>query len=65
VGVAILYNGTWRSVLYVGVIALIGDELRLLLYDRGVPLPLATFLVALAAFPLMAPRTPAKSIRSL
>jgi uncharacterized membrane protein YjjB (DUF3815 family) len=47
-GLAILYNGTWRNVLYVGVIALIGNELRLLLYDSGVPLPLATFLGALA-----------------
>jgi uncharacterized membrane protein YjjP (DUF1212 family) len=47
-GLAILYNGTWRNVLYVGVIALIGNELRLLLYDRSVPLPLATFLGALA-----------------
>jgi uncharacterized membrane protein YjjP (DUF1212 family) len=47
-GLAILYNGTWRNVLYVGAIALIGNELRLLLYDSGVPLPLATFLGALA-----------------
>ncbi len=47
-GLAILYNGTWRNVLYVGVIALIGNELRLLLYDSGVPLPLATFLGGLA-----------------
>jgi uncharacterized membrane protein YjjB (DUF3815 family) len=47
-GFAILYNGTWRNVLYVGAIALIGNELRLLLYRSGVPLPLATFLGALA-----------------
>jgi uncharacterized membrane protein YjjP (DUF1212 family) len=47
-GIAILYNGTWRNVLYVGVIALIGNEVRLLLHDRGVTLPLATFLGALA-----------------
>jgi uncharacterized membrane protein YjjP (DUF1212 family) len=47
-GLAILYNGTWRNVLYVGVIALIGNEVRLLLYDSGLPLPLATFLGALA-----------------
>jgi uncharacterized membrane protein YjjP (DUF1212 family) len=46
-GLAILYNGTWRNVLYVGVIALIGNEGRLLLHDRGVQLPLATFLGAL------------------
>jgi len=35
-------------VLYVGVIALIGNEDRLLLQYNGVPLPLATFLGALA-----------------
>ena len=46
-GLAILYNGTSRNVLYVGAIALIGNELRLLLYDSGVSLPLATFLGAL------------------
>jgi len=46
-GLAILYNGTWRNVLYVGVIALIGNEVRLLLHDLGVQLPLATFLGAL------------------
>jgi uncharacterized membrane protein YjjB (DUF3815 family) len=46
-GFAILYNGTWRNVLYVGAIALIGNELRLLLYDSGVRPPLATFLGAL------------------
>ena len=47
-GLAILYNGTSRNVLYVGAIALIGNELRLLLHDHGVTLPLATFLGALA-----------------
>jgi len=47
-GLAILYNGTRRNVLYVGAIALIGNEVRLLLHDGGVPLPLATFLGALA-----------------
>jgi uncharacterized membrane protein YjjP (DUF1212 family) len=47
-GLAILYNGTWRNVLYVGAIALIGNELRLLLFNKGLPLPLATFLGALA-----------------
>ncbi|HEU4769078.1 MAG TPA: threonine/serine exporter family protein [Pyrinomonadaceae bacterium] len=47
-GLAIVYNGTWRNVLYVGMIALIGNEVRLLLHDGGVPLPLATFLGALA-----------------
>ena len=47
-GLAILYNGTWRNVLCVGVIAVIGNELHLLLHNGGVPLPLATFLGALA-----------------
>jgi uncharacterized membrane protein YjjP (DUF1212 family) len=47
-GLAILYNGTWRNVLCVGTIALIGNELHLLLHNGGVPLPLATFLGALA-----------------
>ena len=47
-GLAILYNGTWRNVLHVGVIAVIGNELHLLLHKSGVPLPLATFLGALA-----------------
>jgi uncharacterized membrane protein YjjB (DUF3815 family) len=47
-GLAILYNGTWRNVLCVGAIALIGNQLRLLLYDFSLPLPLATFLAALA-----------------
>jgi uncharacterized membrane protein YjjP (DUF1212 family) len=47
-GLAILYKGTWRNVLCVGTIALIGNELRLLLSQSGVPLPLATFLGALA-----------------
>jgi len=46
-GLAILYNGTYRNVLYVGMIALIGNEVRLLLHDAGVALPLATFLGAL------------------
>ena len=47
-GLAMLYNGTWRNVVYVGVIALIGNGIHLLLYDGGLPLPLATFLGALA-----------------
>jgi len=47
-GLAILYNGTWRNVLHVGVIAVIGNELHLLLHNGGMPLPLATFLGALA-----------------
>jgi len=47
-GLAMLYNGTWRNVVYVGVIAVIGNGIRLLLYDGGMSLPLATFLGALA-----------------
>jgi uncharacterized membrane protein YjjP (DUF1212 family) len=47
-GLAIVYNGTPRNVLHVGVIAVIGNELRLLLHNGGVPLALATFLGALA-----------------
>ena len=47
-GLAIVYNGTWRNVLHVGVIAVIGNELHLLLHKSGVPLPLATFFGALA-----------------
>ena len=47
-GLAILYNGTWRNVLFVGVLALIGNELRLLLHGFGVTLPSAAFLGAFA-----------------
>ena len=47
-GFAILYNGTWRNVLYVGVIAIIGNVIRLSLFDTGLRLPLATFIGALA-----------------
>ena len=47
-GLAIVYNGSWRNVLHVGMIAVIGNELQLLLRNSGVPLPLATFLGALA-----------------
>jgi uncharacterized membrane protein YjjP (DUF1212 family) len=46
-GFAILYNGTWRNVLCVGVIAIIGNETRLSLHASGVRLPLATFIGAL------------------
>ena len=47
-GFAILYNGTWRNVLAVGVIALIGNEIRLALHDLGLAMPPATFFGALA-----------------
>ncbi len=47
-GFAILYNGAWRNVLHVGVIAILGNEIRLMLHDIGLALPPATFLGALA-----------------
>jgi uncharacterized membrane protein YjjP (DUF1212 family) len=47
-GFAILYNAAWRNVLHVGLIAIIGNEIRLVLHDHNLPLPPATFLGALA-----------------
>jgi uncharacterized membrane protein YjjP (DUF1212 family) len=47
-GFAILYNSPWRTVLTVGVLALLGNDLRLGLHDAGVGLPVATFIGALA-----------------
>ncbi len=47
-GFAILYNSTPRTVLAVGCLALVGNELRLALHDLGMGLPPATFLGALA-----------------
>lgn len=47
-GFAMLYNGAWRNVLHVGLIAIIGNEIRLTLHDIGLALPSATFLGALA-----------------
>ncbi len=47
-GFAALYNSSTRTVLAVGVLSLIGNELRLALHDFGMPLPPATFLGALA-----------------
>ncbi len=47
-GFAVLYNGTWRNVLHVGMVAIIGNEIRLTLHDIGLALPPATFLGALA-----------------
>ncbi|HEU5135182.1 MAG TPA: threonine/serine exporter family protein [Steroidobacteraceae bacterium] len=47
-GFAILYNGAWRNVLLVGVIASMGNEIRLALHDVGLALPPATFFGALA-----------------
>jgi uncharacterized membrane protein YjjP (DUF1212 family) len=47
-GFAILYNSSPRTVLAVGVLALIGNELRLALHDVGMTLAPATFVGALA-----------------
>jgi uncharacterized membrane protein YjjP (DUF1212 family) len=46
-GFAILYNSTWRTVLAVGGLALVGNELRLALHDLGLALAPATFLGAM------------------
>jgi len=46
-GLAILYNGTWRNVRCVGMIAVIGNLVRLSLHGVGLRLPLSTFLAAL------------------
>ena len=47
-GFAILYNSSWRTVLSVGYLVLIGNELRLGLHDMGPDLPPATVLGAMA-----------------
>ena len=47
-GFAILYNSTPRTVVTVGCLALVGNELRLAVHDAGMQLALATFLGALA-----------------
>jgi uncharacterized membrane protein YjjP (DUF1212 family) len=47
-GFALLYNSSARTVLAVGILALLGNELRLSLHDFGMQLPPATFLGALA-----------------
>jgi uncharacterized membrane protein YjjP (DUF1212 family) len=46
-GFAILYNSTPRTVVTVGGLALVGNELRLAVHDAGMQLALATFLGAL------------------
>jgi uncharacterized membrane protein YjjP (DUF1212 family) len=46
-GFAVLYNSTNRTVLVVGLLALLGNELRLGLQDAGTPQPMATFAGAL------------------
>jgi uncharacterized membrane protein YjjP (DUF1212 family) len=45
-GFAILYNSSGRTVLAVGVLALVGNELRLALHDAGMTLAPATLLGA-------------------
>ena len=47
-GFAVLYNSSARTVFTVGILALLGNELRLSLHDFGMQLPPATFLGALA-----------------
>jgi uncharacterized membrane protein YjjP (DUF1212 family) len=47
-GFAILYNSSARTVLAVGVLSLLGNDLRLVLHDLGMALPPATFFGALA-----------------
>ena len=47
-GFAVLYNTAWRPVLAVGVLAVIGNELRLALQDAGTSQAVATFAGALA-----------------
>jgi uncharacterized membrane protein YjjP (DUF1212 family) len=46
-GFAILYNSSWSIVWTVGVLALVGNDLRLALYDAGMALAPATFIGAL------------------
>lgn len=47
-GFAALYNSSTRIVLVVGVLSLLGNELRLALHDLSMPLAPATFFGALA-----------------
>lgn len=46
-GFAILYNSSTRTVLVVGVLAFVGNELRLALHDHDLALPLATLIGSL------------------
>jgi uncharacterized membrane protein YjjB (DUF3815 family) len=46
-GFAILYNSSLRTVLAVGILSLVGNDLRLVLHDLGMALPPATFVGAL------------------
>ena len=47
-GYGILYNSSLRTVFVVGVLSMLGNELRLALHDLGMGLPPATFFGALA-----------------
>jgi uncharacterized membrane protein YjjP (DUF1212 family) len=47
-GFAVLYNSSTRTVLVVGVLAAVGNELRLALHDHDLALPLATLIGSLA-----------------
>ncbi|MGZ3339287.1 MAG: threonine/serine ThrE exporter family protein [Reyranella sp.] len=47
-GFAILYNSPARTVLAVGLLSLLGNDLRLVLHDLGMALPPATFFGAFA-----------------
>jgi uncharacterized membrane protein YjjP (DUF1212 family) len=47
-GYGILFNNPLRTVLIVGALSLVGNELRLALHDLGMGLPSATFFGALA-----------------
>ncbi|WP_170921246.1 threonine/serine ThrE exporter family protein [Enhydrobacter aerosaccus] len=49
VGFALLYNSPWRVACAVGLLTLVGNELRLSLYDAGVTLASATFVGAFTA----------------
>jgi len=47
-GFAILFNGSYHNAFYVGLLAVLGNTIRLEMHDAGFPLPLTTFLGALA-----------------
>ena len=47
-GFAILYNSSSRTVVQVGLLAVVGNSIRLALHDAGLALPPATFVGALA-----------------
>jgi uncharacterized membrane protein YjjP (DUF1212 family) len=47
-GYGILFNNPLRTVLVVGVLSMVGNEIRLALHDLGMALPPATFFGALA-----------------